>query len=162
MQATKDTFFAVLRDGLAEIDGAATAVVGGAVRPAVMVSENERPETAGATGVFCLTWGAPVAVESSRRRALHSMPVSIEYAEDGSEEMSGRDRGRRLDAMDAKLRKALSAGSAEKQDYTQSPVAALGTRLLWGAPEFEAAEQNGAWLTRVAKMTVYFYPEVSE
>lgn len=162
MQATKDSFFAAMRDRLAEMDATAAVAIGGVARPAVMVEENELPELIGEmTGVYCLRWGAAAATVASRRRVLHAIPVTIEYAVAGSDEASGADRGRQLESMDAKLRQMLAAGTTPKMDYAQSPAASLGTSVLWSAVEFAAAEQQNARLQRQAKVTVYFYPEVT-
>ena len=43
MQATKDTFYITLRDRLAQIDPDLTVEIAGAIRPAIIVAENEEP-----------------------------------------------------------------------------------------------------------------------
>lgn len=180
MQFARDTFYVALRDALAAINPARTITLDGQVRPAVVSLENEpvtvadptatvdpltqattrRPAVANA---FYLEWGAVRAAAGfdASPRPLLAMDCAIAFCTAGSVEYAGVDRGREFARLAAELLGMCAAGSADKQDYTQTPPADLGSRILWTRPRFAAPQAIGAELQGSAAVTVLFFPEVN-
>lgn len=158
MQATKDSFYMTLRSRLQESNPQRTAVIGGVVRPAVMVLENERPgEDAEMNETFCLTWGSPKVAEPGGR--LQMIACEVSYQSKGTDAAAGTDRGRALGVLDMELAQICSSQSANKMDYTKTPAAALGSSLFWSAPVFAEPEVDGQTIRRKAIITIYSIPE---
>ena len=58
MQAAKDSFYMTLRGRLAQAYPARTMTVEGTTRPAIVVTENDRPSVkAQQLDTFCVQWG---------------------------------------------------------------------------------------------------------
>ena len=71
MQFTKDTFYMALRTRLAALNPQRTVTIEGALRPAVIVVEDEPATTAPPfTECFYLTFGAAQAVSRSSQMLL--------------------------------------------------------------------------------------------
>jgi len=164
MQNAKDSFYIALRDRLAALNPARTVVVEGVMRPAVLVAENE-PATMAAPlpNAFYLHWGAAqvVAGTESARRPLLKIECGIAYRAPGVQAGAG-DRGRALAALDCELLRLCAPPRTPKCDYAHTPVAALGSSVFWGEPEFGAAESVHDELRRSARLLVFFFPEVDQ
>jgi hypothetical protein len=114
-----------------------------------------------------------------------SLDVVISYYSLGSVQ-SMVDRGRLLAQLDDELLGICQPPNTEKFDYTQSPAADLGTRVFWGQPSFgegrgaglywgqtsfperiksgetdQAESQQDARVERKARLTMYFFSEVT-
>ena len=165
MQSAKDTFYVMLRDRLAGLNGARTMVLRGVTRPGVVVEENELVAGAGPVNAFCMRWtGLNVAARGAL--PLVRMECEIRYRTDGSAGNGGMDRGRLLAAMDAELVAAVSAApqSAAKRDFTGGVGVGMrvGTRVFWGDAEFGPVVVVGERLERVAKVEVFAHQETGE
>jgi hypothetical protein len=165
MQFAKDSFYVALRDRLAVANPARTVAINGAVRPAVLVAENE-PATASSLGanVFQLTWSAAQAVpgEGTAKRPLMALACEIRYGTSGTLD-GGVDRGRIMAALDGELLAICSPGRTKKQDFTQTAPADLGSSVIWTKPQFKPIDtdrKTGLLLVRNAELTVFFFPEV--
>ncbi len=162
MQNAKDTFYVTLRDRLAALHPARTVQVRGAVRPAIVVAENELEQTdATLVEAFVLTWMAPV-IDSTEPMALCATVCEIDYATRGTPELSGMDRGRVLEAMDRELRSILQPSSVAKQRFDVSPAVTMATMIFWSAPVFGVAEREAERLRRTAKVTLFALQEAGE
>jgi hypothetical protein len=161
MQMAKDTFFVALRDRLAALDADRTVVVRGAVRPAVLVAENELPEASGdPLNAFVLRWGAET-VDATEPLPLHALQCEVRYKTAGSAEGAGMDRGRVLEAMDGALRQMLMPGYAAKMDYSQTPVVEKATAVFWSMPEFAAVVAKDDCLSRAVTLQVFALQEAA-
>lgn len=167
MQNAKDTFYTMLQGRLAALNPARTIVMRGALRPGVLVEENELPSAAAPADAFRLRWAA-LSVDSSGPLPLVVMECTIEYATEGSAGNGGMDRGRALAAMDAELVAALAAEprTVPKQSYAPpvggSPVTTMGTYIFWADPVFGAASSVGERMERAATVQVFAYQEAGE
>jgi hypothetical protein len=162
MQSAKDSFYIALRDRLAALAPERTVTIGGQERPAVLAAENE-PVTSGSPqpDAFYLHWeGVRTASAAGARRPLLRLECRIAYRTQGSSALNGVDRGRALAALDLELCGILAPHFAEKKDYSQPEPQALGSAVLWSAPEFAAAEAHDNELRRVARVALFFWPEV--
>jgi hypothetical protein len=159
MQFAKDSFYAALRERLAEVYPARTAVVDGVVRPAVAVEENEASDITAMDGTFRLTWGECARVGGGRR--LMKMSCTIEYATPGFDGTSG-DRGRTLATLDGELMAISQPLRTTKSDFTKLPPVSLGTSMFWTDLEFASPKDEAGRLSRSASTTVYFVSEVKE
>src|SRR5579864_3546360 len=161
MQFAKDSFYMALRSRLAVVNPLRTVTIAGVVRPAVYVVENE-PLTAAAppTECFAITFGGAQAVPemSGAKRPLIALECEIAYRTAGTS--AGVDRGRTLAALDLELLQICAPPSTPKQNFAVTPVVALGTELLWQRPQLGAAQSAGDELRRIAKTTLFFYPEM--
>ena len=160
MQYAKDSFFMTLRQRLTTVNPSRTISIGGTSVPAVQVTENlSTTNTAPSSGTFYIAWGkARVSLQEGTPRPLIALECRISYSSAGSAELS-TDRGRILAALDDELLLICRPRQASKQDFTTSPAADLGTKILWTDPELGELQGNGGALQRVAKLTVYFFPE---
>ena len=175
MQFAKDSFYVALRDRLANVNPARKIVLNGIERPAIIVPENEAatsnepfPEA------FYLYWGEAHIVKQQEgiEKPLLGFLCSIVYRSDGTTE-TGMDRGRAVGGLESDLLAICKPRWAPKCDYTQNPATELGTNIFWTPPNFgnfdEAGETTAVWrssnmgatLTRRAKLTVFFFPEVN-
>jgi len=183
MQSAKDSFYVALRDRLAARNPQRTVFLNGVTRPAVVVMENECVTAAGPLPeAFYLGWGTAQQVGAMRngQPPLLSLECTISYWTGGSAEMQGVDRGRVLAQLDSELLAICSPPSAGKCDYSQTPAADLGTKVLWTLPELRLPRLQGAappWtvlgdqlrgtppdsvsavrLERAASLAIFFYP----
>lgn len=156
MQRTKDTFYVMLRNGVAAANAQRTVAIRGVLRPAVLVEENELQTATPEAEVFRLRW-TDFAVDRSGTVPLARLRGEIRYATAGTAELNGLDRGRVLSAMDWELRFALSGDvqSTPKMDFSGATPQPDGTRIFWGDPEFGAATSEGDRLARVAVVEVW-------
>lgn len=165
MQFAKDSFYMALRDRLAAVNPARTVAVNGMIRPAVLVAENETPtESAPATDAFFLSWGTVAIAKGWERatRPLLAMECRISYGTAGASD-AANDRGRALAALDMELLSMCSPAHTAKQDWTQTPSRDLGGSVFWTGlrmGDATASVQRGWTLSRVAELTVLFFPEV--
>jgi hypothetical protein len=159
MQNAKDTFYLTLRDRLAALNAARTVQVRGALRPAVVVAENELEQAEAALiEAFVLTWKA-TSVDSTEPMGLCAAVCEIDYATRGTPELSGLDRGRVLDAMDRELRSILQPSAVVKQRFDVSPAVAMATQIFWSAPAFSAAAIDTDRIRRTATVTLFALQE---
>ena len=162
MQNAKDSVYTALRSRLAALNPSRTIVLRGAIRPAVVVAENEldgpgnNPPEA-----FVLLWKA-TAIDLTEPMPLHTMQCDVQYATRGTPELSGMDRGRVLAAMDGELTNMLQPAVTTKQDYTNDPASILQTAVSWSAPVFRAAELKDGTLTRTVTFSVFALGEAGE
>ncbi|MGI4854505.1 MAG: hypothetical protein ACRYF4_10735 [Janthinobacterium lividum] len=162
MQNAKDTFYLLLRSRLAAVNAERTTVLRGAVRPAVIVLENELDAEGSAPHeAFLLGW-TDHATDLSESLPLDSARCVIRYTTRGTAELSGMDRGRVLDAMDVELTAMLQPGVAPKQNFTGDSPVTMATAIFWSAPEWSAAVGKDGALTRSASVTVFSQREAGE
>ena len=161
MQSAKDTFYVMLRDRMAEINPARTAVLRGVTRPAVLVAENELATALFMTNAFWLRW---VGFSIVSPDALAALSCEISYATDGTVENGGLDRGRLLAAMDLELATALrrEPHHVAKTSYTSNGAGLMETNVFWGDPGFGKSTWDGERLSRTATVEVFCYPEAGE
>jgi hypothetical protein len=162
MQNAKDTFYLTLRDRLSARSPLRTVQIRGAVRPAVIVSENEL-EGAEALWMdaFVLTWKGET-VDSTEPLPLCSAVCEINYATRGTPELCGMDRGRVLDTMDRELRSILQPTCVAKQQLDVSPAVTMDTRIFWSAPSLSATKMEADHVRRTATVTVFALQEAEE
>jgi hypothetical protein len=162
MQPTKDTFYVALRDRLAAYDPQRTITLDGAVRPAIVVLENERAgvETT-LTNTFCLHWGEARPVQAASG-GLMAVDCTISYRTSGKSPYAEFDRGRELGAMDSDLLAISSPRKTAKYDYS-GVATQVGSSIFWARPVLHPADKNeaGQYLARNASVTVFFFPEVN-
>jgi hypothetical protein len=162
MQAAKDSFYMTLRDRLAQENPARTITVDGVTRPAIVVSENDKPSvTARLRDAFYLEWGAAHAVRPAIS-ALMAMACTISYCSAGTEQNGGLDRGRALGGLEAELLGLCIPAVAQKNDYSGGAAVPLGSNIFWSQPAFGPAKAESDCMAREASITVYFYPEVNQ
>lgn len=187
MQFAKDSFFLALQERLAALNPARTATVNGATMPAVLVVENLPPSFAEPQpNTFYIEWGAAGVISGGGSSgAMMSLDAVISYYSLGSVQ-SMVDRGRLLGQLDDELLSICQPTYTEKRDYTQSPSADLGTSVFWIQPSFsegkgagrfggrvsfpervrsgvtdDAESRQDARVERKARMTLYFFSEVT-
>lgn len=163
MQSAKDTFYVTLRDRLAALNPARTAVVRGTVRPGLLVEEAELASAVELTDVFCLRW-LTARVEMQSTMPLVTLGCEVRYRTDGTAGHAGMDRGRELAAMDAELLTALgqTPQNARKSTFASGAAVALNTKVFWSDVVFEAAVVKNERLERTATVTVWSYQEAGE
>src|SRR5487761_415660 len=152
-----------LRTRLAALNPQRTVTIEGAVRPAVVVVEDEPATSAPPlTECFFLSFGAaqPVKALESCRRPMFALVCEINYRTAGTSANLGVDRGRVLAQLDLELLQICSPQSAPKQNFTVSPAANLNTQILWEHPQLADVQTVGGELRRSAKTNIYFYPEM--
>ena len=163
MQFAKDSFYIALRDRLAVLNPARTVTIQGVVRPAVYVSENEPLISAAPpTECFAISFGGAHAVAemAGAKRPLIALDCEIAFRTAGTATNLSTDRGRTLAALDLELLQICAPPSVAKQNYSVTPTLALGTQVLWQRPQLGALQQVGDELRRIAKTTIFFYPEM--
>ncbi len=159
MQSTKDTFYLALRDRLDALNPERKVVVDGVERPAVLVVENEPVNAAPRLpNAYYLEWSAPQIVSGSEAAARPLMKMECRVSYRVSSLMAGSvDRGRALSALDAEFLRLCTPPRTPKFDMTKTPPVSLDTFVFWGVPVFEDVDTG-----RVAKLTVFFFPEVEQ
>lgn len=164
MQRAKDTFYIAMRDRIASLNPARTALVRGVLRPGVLVEENELAVEYSPTNVFRLRWTA-LSANPSDAMPLVKLRCEIHYSTAGNPGNGGMDRGRLMAVMDAELAAAVSGTpqSATKTDYaTPSEPQVTQTNIFWSDVTFEPLRFDGEQLERVATVDVYSYQEAGE
>ncbi len=159
MQNIKDSFYMELRSRLALLDPLRTVWIAGTQRPAMVVEENEFPDsTEPQPDAFYVAWQE---VHASGPEALLQLSCEIKYHTEGSASLSYQDRCRSLAQLDDELLAICRPGSAALQDFTQLPVADLSQRVFWTRPELGAVELVGRALSRTAKLRVFSFAEAA-
>ncbi|WP_263411108.1 HYR domain-containing protein [Terriglobus tenax] len=151
MQTAKDTFYAALRDRMAAQFPGRTAAIRGLVRPAVMVEENELVTGDSPLETFVLRWTGR-SVEGSSD--VEMLTCEIRYATEGSQELAGVDRGRRLSELDAELTQVLEPRVTAEKNFAISPPEVTGANVFWSEPAFEDSATDADRLERVVKVSV--------
>lgn len=175
MQNAKDTFYITLRDRIAALNPARTAVIRGITRPGVLVEENELASATEPADVFRLRWTG-TKVDLNGALPLITMSCEIRYGTDGNAGNGGMDRDRLLAGMDAELAAAVGAApqNAAKLNYAAlgaataqgvgpgTAPAPMATNIFWGDAVFSNVAINGERLERVATVVVFSYQEAGE
>ena len=163
MQRAKDTFYIILRDGVAAVNPQRTTAVRGVLRPAVLVEENELLSGVAVTETFRLRW-TEVSVDRSGTVPMAKLLCEIRYESAGTAAVGGMDRGRTLTAMDDELRTVLSGAtqSAAKMDLTGATPVPAGTRIFWSDPVFGQMVAVGDRMGRVTTVEVWSVEGVGE
>ena len=163
-QDIKDTFYATLRDRIALLNPARTMVVRGQVRPAVLVAENEMPNTnLGDLNCYVLRWSEP-----KQQNNLLSIACELAYATAGTQAAAGMDRGRLLAAMDTELLVALSVPEQHAAGFSVSEASAgaavslpANSNIFWSDLNLDSnldiAADDAAQLARKAQVEVFGY-----
>jgi hypothetical protein len=155
MQNAKDTFYMALRSSLAVLNPDRTVVVRGAIRPAVVVEENElEQDGTPLLNTFVVRW-INSTVDISEPSGLYGSQCTVTFATRGTTELSGMDRGRVLEALGYELRTILVPSVAVKQDFTGDAPLVKETNVFWSLPAFEDASESNGVLTRVATVHVF-------
>jgi hypothetical protein len=158
MQNTKDSFYIALRDRLAALNPARVITIGGAVRPAIVATENEAATSAlPSPDTFYIHWGG---ARELRDQALEELECEIRYVVEGSETAAYQDRGRALAKSDEELLAITYSATAPLKDYSVMPAIALGTNIFWTRPELGPIKVDGHKLLRTAKLRVFAFTEV--
>jgi hypothetical protein len=158
MQNIKDSFYIALRDRLAQRNPARVVAVLGTVRPAILVVENEAPDSLDQPAdTFLLSWGRAEVVRdvADDPRPLLRLEGAVRYWVQGSDTLSYQDRGRSLAASDADLLAITRPAWAPLTDFREDPPLDLGGNIFWTAPVLEAAEVDGRRLRRTARLSVF-------
>ncbi len=170
VQSLKDTFYAALRDRVAQRNPARTVVVRGIVRPGLVVSENELPGAAldgiAPTDAFCLRW-TDLRLDVRGAMPLVTQTCEIRYATDGTLELAGMDRGRALAAMDAELMAAIEMSPQSSAEIVVAEAAGGGaatmttkeTTVFWGDCVFKPVVMRSERMERTAEVEVFCYGE---
>ena len=163
MQNIKDSFYIALRGRLTALNPARVVTIAGTVRPAIVVAENEAPDTTQPLpDTFYIHWGA---ARELRDQALEELECEIRYFVEGSETAAYQDRGRALAKSDEELLAITYSASASLTDYSVTPAVALGTNIFWTRPELGPIKLgsgvDGRKLMRVAKLRVFAFIDVS-
>lgn len=162
MQNAKDTFFITVRDRLAALNPDRVVTLRGAVRPAVLVLENELVEAAGdPPDTFVLMW-TTCTTDPTEALPLDAVTCTIRYATAGTAINAGMDRGRVLAAMDAELRSVLEPYSTPKQNFRTTPATTMCTNVFWSLPELGAETFSNNRTMRTATVQVFAWREAGE
>jgi hypothetical protein len=167
VQNAKDTFYEVLRGRLAAINPERTIVLRGAVRPGVLVEENELVSTAAMPDCFRLRW-TQAASDPAGALATIMLQCEIVYETAGNTFNGGMDRGRALAAMDAELQAAVNAApqSAPKSNYAGlangAAAVPMSTSIWWGPLVLGKTQINGDRIARSATVVVNTFQEAGE
>ena len=159
-QDVKDSFYMSLRSRLAALNPDRTTTVRGAVRPAVLVAENELPSgnAEPPLDTFVLHWST-VAADTSEAMPLEHARCDIRVRTGGSPEVAGMDRGRTMAAMRAELDAMLLPGQAIKASYAGGTAAAAATPVFWSGLVAEQAKETADTLSTVCSVDVFAWRE---
>src|SRR5262249_22441437 len=134
MQFAKDSFYVALRERLASLNPARTIERNGSTRPAIIVAENELPNTSARfSDAFYIEFGDAKPVRTTCGQPLMSMECFFWYQTYGDCE-SSIDRGRKLGQLDLELLTICCPSYAKKRDFLQTPSLDLGTGIFWSPP----------------------------
>ena len=166
MQAAKDSFFRALQGRLSIVNPGRTIVLDGAVRPAILVVENEPyPPPKLFFNTFYIHWlGAPAVREFTGTAApRYEQVAQIEYFVQGTASLQRpfADRGRLIGQLDGELVQILYPGYTAKLKYTAVPPQSLGSHVYWSwTPDLRTiAQGEGSVLQRMSTVNVSFYLE---
>ena len=159
-QDAKDSFYLTLRNGLAALHPDRTVTVRGAMRPAVLVAENELEPGDGNAPLdtFVLHWSAAV-VDASEAMPLEHARCEICVATAGSPEVAGMDRGRTLAAMRAELDAMLLPGQAAKTSYAGPAPVLAATPVFWSSVAHEEVKETAGELRLRCAVEVFAWRE---
>ena len=163
MQYAKDSFYMALRARLAALDNTRTVIIGDTPRPAIAVAENEPASCAPLPPrAFILRWGQTqiAAGAESCSRPLMKMDCEIHYRTSGDN--AGATRGRDLCALDLELLQICSPPRTSKCDFSHTPPVSLAGAVFWSGLEFLPAETHGSELRRIARLQLFYFPEVKQ
>lgn len=154
---------------------ARTVCINGATRAAIVVVENELATSASPIEcAYFIQWSAAQICKGfeGAPEPLVSIECDICYGTSGTRE-DGSERGRTLTALDSELLQILMPPFTEKCDYTKLGAPSLKSHVFWTSPRISPVDDNpgegeiGATtktkvpIFHLAKLTVFFYPEVS-
>lgn len=158
MQSIKDSFYIALRDRLAALNPTRVVNIGGVVRPAMVVAENEVADASEPqSDTFNIHW---LGARELHDQALIELECEIRYAVEGSEVAAYQDRGRALAKSDEELLAITFSASAPLNDYAGSTPVAQGSNIFWTRPELGPIKVERHRLARVAKLRVFSFVEV--
>jgi len=167
MQFAKDSFYVAMRERLASLNPGRTIERNGSTRPAIIVAENELPNTgARFSDTFYVEFGEARPVKTGFVPPLMSMECFFWYQTHGDGE-SCIDRGRKLGQLDLELLNMCHPSYAAKRNFLQSPSVDLGSGIFWSGPVLEGVKERdrldggGRKIERWARLILYFYAEVS-
>ncbi len=161
MQNAKDTFYIALRDRLAIANPERTINLRSVTRPGIMVEDAESPVPLIPLDAFVLRWTG-VEIESHLALPLVQLICEIQYSTAGTQALSGLDRGRLLEEMDAELLQILTPASTQKLNYSTTPATAMQTMIFWDQPEFGPLTTLRDQISRVVTVTVWSWQEAGE
>lgn len=159
-QDAKDSFYLQLRNGLAAVSPDRTTTIRGAVRPAVVVAENEMEPGDGnlPRDTFVLHW-FPAVVDNTEALPLEHARCVVRVITAGSPELAGMDRGRVLAAMRAELDAMLAPGQAVKTSYAAAAAVAAATPVFWSTVTDEQVSETAGVLTLQCAVEVFAWRE---
>ncbi|WP_419805138.1 hypothetical protein [Terriglobus sp.] len=159
-QDAKDSFYVALRNQLAVLNPDRTTTVRGAVRPAVVVAENELQPGDGnpPLDTFVLHWFA-TAVDTSEAIPLEHARCEIRVSTAGSPEVAGMDRGRTLAAMRAELDVMLAPGQAVKTSHAGASAIEAATPVFWSTAAGEQVKETPGELRMLCAVEVFAWRE---
>ncbi len=159
-QDAKDSFYLALRTQLAVLNPDRTTYVRGAVRPAVVVAENELEPGDGAPPLdtFVLHWSAATA-DTSEAMPLEHARCEISVSTAGSPEGAGMDRGRTLAAMRAELDLMLAPRQAAKTSCAVAIPVTAATPVFWSALASEQVKEAAGELSMTCAVDVFAWRE---
>jgi hypothetical protein len=175
MQFAKDSFFVTLCERLSRVNPARTVYINGATRAAIVAVENELATSAlRIECAYLIQWGATQMCKGfeGAPQPLFSIECGISYGTSGTRE-DGSDRGRTLTALDSELLQIVKPPFAQIRDYTKIGAPSLNGNVFWTSPrispvagnasegEIGATTKTKVPVFHLAKLTVFFYPEVS-
>jgi len=175
MQFAKDSFYVALSQRLSQLNPARTVSINGVTRAAIMVAENELITAAlPIQDAFFVIWGAAQICDEfgGAPEPLVGIECTIWYGTSGATE-DASDRGRCMTELDSELLRICSPPFTDKRDYTKAESTPLNSNVFWTTPEIAPVypnseahdtrammKQNGP-VFHVAKLRVFFYPEVA-
>ena len=159
-QDAKDSFYLALRNQLSALNPDRTTMVRGAVRPAVVVAENELQPGDGdlPLDAFVLHWSAAV-VDTAEAMPLERARCEIRVTTAGSPEVAGMDRGRTLAAMRAELDALLKPGQAVKTGYAGPSAVTAVTPVFWSGVATEQVKETAGELSMTCAVDVFAWRE---
>ncbi len=161
MKKARDSFYVALRDRLQALNPARQVMVRGVMRPGVLVEENESFAATMPDNVFVLRW-TEVQADDQHALVVVRQTCEIHYQSAGTATAGGLDRGALMAAMDVELLSILQPSRAQKMDYSATPPADLGTRVLWNMADFAPVQRERDRLARKAEIVVMSYEKVGE
>ena len=161
MQNAKDSFYMALRTRLAAINPERTILLRGALRPGILVEEAEAPFSQLPNDVFILRW-LGLGVDLNLGSTMAAEQCVIVYQTCGTQSYGGLDRGRSLSEMDEELAAMMQPFHTAKLNFTDTPPAAMLTKVFWDEPGFGPIVIQRDRLSRTANLMVYSYQEQGE
>jgi hypothetical protein len=165
MQNIKDSFYIALRDRLAALDPSRMVTVLGVSRPAVLAAENLLADAAPLLPeTFYLAFGHIMSEPSAERlkQPLLQLTCEITYWTQGTDALSGQDRGRTLAQLDSELFSITSPPNATLADHAHSPAVPVGTNIFWTHPQLAAPVINGSKMSRTATLQIFAHAEAAQ